>query len=43
MVITVYDFGHNGPVLKTYTYNDKVPVEIYDGDLVIDFADMRRI
>lgn len=33
--ILVYDFEHGD--MKEYTFSDKVPVEIYGGDLEIDF------
>ncbi|MCD7762713.1 MAG: Uma2 family endonuclease [Lachnospiraceae bacterium] len=37
--ITVYDFkGKNG---GSYTMSDKVPVGIYNGDLQIDFAELK--
>lgn len=34
--IQVYDFEHGD--MKEYTFSDKVPVEIYGGDLEIDFS-----
>lgn len=37
--ITVYDFkGENG---GSYTMSDKVPAGIYNGDLLIDFAELK--
>ncbi len=34
--IQVYDLEHDD--MKEYSFSDKVPVEIYDGDLEIDFS-----
>lgn len=36
--VQVYDFEHGD--MKEYTFSDIVPVEIYGGDLKIDFAQM---
>lgn len=36
--ITVYDFEHDG--VEEYTFADKVPVLLYNGELEIDFSKM---
>lgn len=36
--VQVYDFEHGD--MKEYTFSDRVPVEIYGGDLEIDFTQM---
>lgn len=36
--VQVYDFEHGD--MKEYTFSDRVPVEIYGGDLKIDFTQM---
>lgn len=39
--IMTYDMRVEGdPVINMYTFEDKVPVALYDGDLVIDFKDI---
>ncbi|MCD7954637.1 MAG: Uma2 family endonuclease [Lachnospiraceae bacterium] len=37
--IAVYDF-ENDSMYKAYTFSDRIPVGIYDGDLQIDFSKM---
>lgn len=39
--VTVFDFEH-GKEEEVWTFADKVPVNIYDGELEIDFADISR-
>ena len=39
--IIKYDF-ENGDNITMYTFKDKVPVEIYDGKLVIDFKEIKE-
>ena len=37
--VTVYDFEHGG-VTSQYGFEDQVPVNIYHGECVVDFADI---
>ncbi len=39
--VLVYDFEHDCD-MKVYSFADKVPVNIYDGKLVIDFPHMPK-
>lgn len=39
--VTVFDFRNSEDVeIKNYTFDDKVPMVLYDGDLVIDFKEI---
>lgn len=38
--VIVYDFEHDAPV-AFYTFDDKIPVRIYGGDLQIDMKDLQ--
>ena len=40
--VLVYLFSENDVDLAIYSLEDKVPVHIYDGELEIDFAMMKR-
>lgn len=39
-IVTVYDFEHDGPAPSIYSFDQKVPVAIYDGELAIDFKEV---
>lgn len=39
--VIVYDFEHDS-LITVYTFHDKIPVTIWDGDCVIDFAPIAR-
>lgn len=41
MGITVYDFEHDGDI-KHYSFDDKVPVNISNGDCEIDFSAIKK-
>ena len=41
--VIVYNFTDETPLdITMYSFEDKVPVALYNGDLVIDFTDIRR-
>ena len=39
--VVVYDFEHDS-LITVYTFHDKIPVTIWDGDCVIDFESIAR-
>ena len=39
--VTTFDFRQNDIIMKMYTFEDKVPVGIYDNDCIIDFKEIR--
>ena len=39
--VTTFDFRRNDIVMKMYTFEDKVPVGIYDNQFTIDFKEIR--